>query len=227
MKHCNLSNIDIDSDRKYCPLCFNEVDKTENKERSKTPEYLPRAKNEKIEKHSYFLTRIFLFLSIAIIGICIFINVLVKGKPWCLIVGLSILYIWVLTMHTILSKRSAFEKILFQLCNIIAILVASNHLAGGGEWLINYVVPSIALATTSILVLVSLIGKRHRSQFLLSFFIIYILFLVLSIVLVAAKFDTFKILNEINIMYTSLAILGTVLFGFRIIKNEGGKKLHI
>ena len=226
MKHCKLCNVDIESDRKYCPLCFNDIEK-DMVEEKKAPEFLTRNKNENFEKHSYFLTRLFLFLTIAIIGICTFINILTKGAPWCLLVALCILYVWVLIDHTILSKRSPFEKILFQLCTIVAILAVSNFLAGGGEWLINVVVPSIDIATTTILVLISLIGKQHRSQFLLSFLIMYILFLILSIVLLAAKFDNFKILNQINMMYNILTILGTILFGFRIIKNESGKKLHI
>lgn len=226
MRRCDLCNVEVDTSRKYCPLCFNDLEKDDNPEKH-TSEFLPRTKNENFEKHSYFLTRLFLFLSLAIIGVCIFINVLTKGVPWCLLVSLCIVYIWILIEHTILSKRGVFEKILFHVCSIVSILIASNIIAGGGEWLINFVIPSIALATTTILVLISLIGKRHRSQFLLSFFIIYILFLILSIVLLAAHFDTFKILNLINIMYNTLAILGTLLLGFRIIKNESGKKLHI
>lgn len=225
MKRCNLCNVKIDSDRKYCPLCFNDTENLDTE--NKTPELPTRTKNENFEKHSYFLTRLFLFLSLAIIGICVFINVLTKGVFWSLLVGLSILYIWILIDHTILSKRGAFEKVLFQVCGIVSILAVSNVISGGGRWLINVVIPSIALATTTILVLVSLIGKSHRSQFLLSFLFIYIMFMIMSIVLVSAHFDTFGILNLINIMYTSLAVLGTIIFGYRIIKNEGGKKLHM
>ena len=225
MKHCNLCNINIDSDRKYCPLCFNDVEDLGGDK--SVPILLSRTKNDNFEKHSYFLTRLFLFLSLAIVGISVFINILTKGVFWSLLVALCIVYIWILIEHTILSKRGAFEKVLFQVAGIVSILVVCNIISGGGEWLVNVVIPSVALATTTILLLISLIGKNRRSQFLLSFLFIYIMFLIMSLVFVLAHFDTFKILNLINIMYTSLAILGTILFGFRIIKNEGGRRLHI
>ncbi len=232
MKHCPICKVDVETG-KYCPLCYNElesvtpVNSDKKAEVESVPYYKHREKNETYEKKSYFLARLFLFLSIMCVGTCVFINVLVKGSAWSVLVALSVLYVWVLVSHTILSKRSVFEKILFQVLNIIAILVSSNNLSGGGKWLIDYVLPSVAIVTTTVLIMISLIGKQHRSQFLLSFLAIYILSLVMSIVLVAGKYDDFKILNQINMLYTIMAILGTLLLGYRIIKNESRKKLHI
>lgn len=223
MKHCNICNVDVENG-KYCPLCYNQLDGEQN---NSVSYYKHREKNETYEKKTYFLLRLFLFLSFVAVGTCVFVNVLTRGSVWSLMVGLAVLYVWVLVRHTIMSKRSVFEKILFQVLNIVAILVTSQHLAGGGKWLLNFVLPSVAIVTTSILVLTSLIGKNHRSQFLLSFVAIYVLSLIMSIVLLACKFDTFKILNQINMFYNAVAIVGTLLLGYRIIKNESRKKLHI
>lgn len=224
MKHCKICNVDIE-DGKYCPLCYNQV---ENVDGSSSPSYYKhKEKNETYEKKSFFVLRLFLFLSLASVSICVFVNVLTKGSPWCVLVSLSVLYVWVLVRHTIMSKRSVFEKILFQVLNIVAILISSNYLAGGGKWLIDYVLPSVAIVTTSVLVLTSLISKRHRSQFLLAFLVMYLLSMIMSIILLACKYDNFKILNQINMFYSALAIFGTLLLGYRIIKNESSKKLHL
>lgn len=37
----------------------------------------------------------------------------------------------------------------------------------------------------------------------------------------------FTLLNNINIMYSGLAALGTLLFGFKIIKADLEKKFHL
>lgn len=225
MKHCHICKVDVE-DGKYCPLCYNQLENCADS-KAVVPFYKHKDKNETFEKKSYFLLRLFLFLSIASVGTCVFINILTKGSAWSVLVVLSVLYMWVLISHTIMSRRSVFEKILFQVLNIIAILVSSNHLAGGGKWLINFVLPSVAIITTSVLILISLISRRRRSQFLLSFLAIYVLSMVMSIVLLACKYDTFKILNQINMFYSILTIVGTLLLGYRIIKNESRKKLHL
>lgn len=225
MKHCHICKVDVE-DGKYCPLCYNQL---ENIAESKTivPYYKHKDKNETFEKKSYFFARVLLFLSLASVGTCVFVNVLTKGSAWSVLVALCVLYVWLLVGHTIISRRSVFEKILFQVLNIVGILISTNSLAGGGKWLINYVLPSVAIVTTSVLIMISLISRKHRGQFLLSFLAIYLLSMIMSIVFLACKYDTFKILNQINMFYSILTIVGTLLLGYRIIKNEGRKKLHL
>lgn len=225
MKYCHICNCHVE-EGKYCPLCYNQLENVADSKQV-VPYYKYKDKNETSEKKSFFLARFFLFLSLAGVGTCVFVNVLTKGSAWSVLVSLCVLYIWVLVGHTIMSKRSAFEKILFQVLNVVAILVSTNLLAGGGKWLINYVLPSVAIVTTSVLIMISLISRRHRSQLLLAFLAIYILSLVMSIVLLACKYDTFKILNQINMFYSILAIVGTLMLGYRIIKSEGSRKLHL
>lgn len=225
MKYCHICNCHVE-EGKYCPLCYNQLENIADSKQV-VPFYKHKDKNETSDKKTYFLARLFLFLSLAGVGTCVFVNVLTKGNAWSVLVSLCVLYIWVLVGHTILSRRSVFEKILFQVLNVVAILVTTNLLAGGGKWLINYVLPSVAIVTTSVLIMISLISCRHRSQLLLAFLAMYLLSMIMSIVLLACKYDTFKILNQINMFYSILAIVGTLMLGYRIIKSEGSRKLHL
>ena len=123
MKHCNNCNIDVNSDSSFCPLCYNNLETKDAME--STPLYELCEKKPRSDVKTYFITRLFTLFSLIIIGGCLFINFIVKGKPWSLIVVSSILYLWVLIRHTIMSLRNTFEKVFLQLCGIALILIST------------------------------------------------------------------------------------------------------
>ncbi len=223
MKHCKLCDVDVKTDKSYCPLCFNQLEG----EIAENTLYLTNTQKRTQNQKTYFTNKILLFLSLVVSIVCGFINFLTyNGVLWSLVVLAGVAYIWIFVAHTIMSNRGAFEKVFFQLAGLLAILISTHNIAGGGDWLINYVVPSLAIITTVTLVMISLINKRRKS-FISGFLVLYFLMMITSIVLIACDFDTFKILNEINLLVTALAILGTTIFGFKTIKNEISKKLHL
>lgn len=227
MKHCKHCNIDTHTTQNYCPLCFNDLDEVEGKTQQ-TQLYLTAVKKDKTIKTKYFLYRLFLFLTISAIVICGFINFVTyekSGSLWSMIVAVSLVYVWIFIAHLILSSRSIFEKILFQLIGIAAILITTNVVAGG-NWLLNYVVPAVALTASIVMVMITLISK-DRNNYVSTFFAIHILLLVLSLVLVLAKFDDFKLINQINAIFCGLAIFGTLVFGFKTLKSDISKKFHL
>ena len=226
MKHCNKCNIDTDSKQKYCPLCYNDLEETNQKTNSEF--YLTRTSSDKTLKTRYFIFKLFLFLTISIAGVCFFINFLTYDNSpvwWCLVVMASLVYVWILVGHNILSDRSMFEKIFFQFVGILAILLSSNLIAGG-DWLIKYVLPSIAITAATVMIMITLITKK-RANFISTFFVVYVLLFILSLVMVLAKFDTFKLLNQINLCLCALAIFGTLVFGFKTLRADASRKFHI
>lgn len=223
MKHCKYCNVDVDTNEKYCPLCYNNLE-GENK---KTKEfYLKRTENDKTQKTSYLISKIFLLITLASSAICLFINFVTdKTVLWSILVIICIIYIWILVAHTILSKRSIFEKILFQLAGIISIVVATNNIAKG-PWLLNYVIPSIVLAASTILTFILFVTKK-RAKLLSSFFLVYLLLFLTSLILVLVKADEFKLVNEINMITCGITIVGILLFGFKILKSDFSRKFHL
>lgn len=223
MKHCKYCNVDVNTNEKYCPLCYNILDGESD---GSVSFYQKRKENDRTHKRSYLVTKIFFMITLAIIATCVFINVLTwEGTVWSLLVGVCIAYVWIFVSHTILSKRSIFEKILLQLIGIIAIVVVCNFISNG-DWLLNYVLPSIELATAFCLILTTFI-LHNKSKVILPFFLVYILLLITSIVLLSIKVDTFMLLSEINIIMCGLAIVGTLIFGHRTLKTELAKKFHL
>lgn len=223
MKHCKYCNVDVSTSEKYCPLCYNIL---EGEEEKSVDFYQKRQTDDKTHKTHYLVSKIFFMITLAIVATCVFINILTwDGIIWSLLVGVSVAYVWIFVAHTILSKRSIFEKVLLQLVGIIAIVVVCNILSKG-NWLLNYVLPSIELATAVTLAFVTFI-LRNKYKVILPFFLVYILLLVTSIVLLAIKADTFMLLSEINIIMCGLAIVGTLIFGHKTLKTELAKKFHL
>ena len=225
MKYCERCSLSVDTLNNTCPLCYSEL--TGESDR-KHEVFMPRKEDEKVNKRTAMAAKIFAFLSICASIICVFVNFIIKDPVmWSLVVLLGILYLWIFVAHTILSRRSFFEKVFFQVCMILAILFACELISPGEKhWVINYVLPAISILTIFVLNLFSLIGgKKYR--FLLSCLIIYFLFLIIGIIMVCAKIAEFKILYYVSIIYSIISIAGTFLFGYNIIKSEFKKKMHV
>lgn len=226
MKTCTKCNASVKTSKKQCPLCFNELEKAANSA-VEHGIYPPAKPSLSTSSKNFFLSRLFLFITISVFSVCFFINFMVNFNVfWSLLVLVSMLYIWILVRHTIISKRSVFEKILFQFVGILSVIMATNYVAGGEDWFWNFVVPSASLATTTVLVFVLFVNSK-RGDFVLSFFLMSLLLIILSVVLLTTGADTFRLLNLINLLYTSLFALGILIFGFRNLKRGFHKNLHI
>lgn len=226
MKHCKACNINTNTERDLCPLCYEEL--TENDGTGPSEEFfVKRTINEKEERNENILKKLFLFLSICAVAVCTFINVLTQDSSlWAGLVALCILYIWVLILHTILSDRSLFEKILIQIGLLIAILFYCEWIAAQGKWMMQYVVPSIFITTTFILNMLSwILGKNNKS--LLSCMLAYLSFGIFSGVVLIVGQVLYILLYQIELLYSGLSLLGTLVFGWKTVKEEFKKKMHI
>lgn len=224
MKKCEKCNISINTSKKQCPVCFNELDGEFD---SQSPQTFNMAKySDNTAKKNILLMKLFVFLTIVISIPCLFINFLTdKDVLWSVIVIVGLFYVWILVRHTILSKRGTFEKLFFQFVGIFAIVLATN-LISGGLWFWNYFVPSASIVTTTVLLFILLINNR-RSDLIVSFFFMSLLLLVLSTVVIFLPVDNFKLLNFINIIYIGLFLLGILLFGWRSLKRGLQKNWHV
>lgn len=224
MKHCNNCNIDVNSDSSFCPLCYNNLETKDAME--STPLYELCEKKPRSDVKTYFITRLFTLFSLIIIGGCLFINFIVKGKPWSLIVVSSILYLWVLIRHTIMSLRNTFEKVFLQLCGIALILISTSFMSTDKGWFLNYVLPSVLIGA-SVTLLMVLFCSPKRKLWVFSFFIMFIIMIIIGVVFWCTKFAGFKLLYSILVVLNALIVIGIMLMDFKTIKAEFTKKFHL
>jgi len=222
MKHCNNCGVDVNTRENHCPLCFNKIEG----ENSSTPMYSTYSSKPKTIMKEHKTRKIFEIISLFIIAVCTFINAQIGGAAWALIVGVSILYMWILVRHTILSHRNSFEKVLLQIIGMVGLLLTTNLVTGGGAWFLEVVLPAILIALIIILNMVLFISKR-RKQFELGFFIIETLILIASIIFVSTSFVEFKLLYWMLLLLNSISIVGIYLFDGKNLRTELSKKFHL
>ena len=218
MKKCNICGVDVATNHGYCPLCYNDIDRDAN-----PPYPLVNIKTHNVprRKIGVFLMRLFLAISLAAFGVCLFVNLETHSNTlWSMIVLTSIVYVWILVAHTILSRRSMFEKVLFQILGIVAIVGTTYALYPGigDNWLISFVLPGISMLVVAVLLMYSIISK-HRKSLLLSFVVVYIGLLILAIIF-RYTIDTYKTINNICILVCSIVSVGTILVGYKSIHKE-------
>lgn len=225
MKKCTKCNIEINTHKLHCPLCYSELE-GENDAHFNAPFATPTS-HDKTYHSNNFLLKLFAFITLAIVVLTVSINLLVNPRVlWCLIVAAGLLYVWVLITHTILSRRSNLEKIFFQFLSILLVVFTTNEISGGNNWFWNYFTPSAALTTVTVLLFILLVNKK-RSDFAFSFFIMSLLLIALSTTLILTHTDTFKLLNIINIIYSSLFATGIIIFGHKHLLRSLQKNFHI
>jgi len=224
MKTCKYCHTTIDTDKNYCPICFNRLD---NLDENSTGLYSLRKTNETTVKNSRFLLKLFFFLTVCSITACVLVNILLTHEPywfWLVIFGEA--YIWILVKHTILSKSSVFSKVVLQVLAAIAIMIFAERLSFG-KWLVPYVYPSVSLSVTIVLSLLLALSDK-RGEYVFGFSILVVILGLVSLILVLFDLsDGFDILNIINVSCCALSFFGYLLFGFNAMKNDLSKRWHL
>ena len=223
MKKCKYCNVTVDTDKNFCPLCFNKLDDLNDNSNSL---YSMRTQDEVAKKSSKLLLKIFVFLSIISIVASVVVNFYTTPHIWwSSLVIIGELYIWVLIKHTILSKRSIFAKFLLQILCIILILYLAEKLSFS-HWLLPYAFPSASLLTLAIMAFISIFNKE-RGEHLFGFLVIVFCLGITSLVVLLLNIYEFSILNTVNLTVCVLFLFAIILFGFNAIKTELLKKWHI
>ena len=222
MKKCRHCNCKVDTDKNFCPICFNRLDTVDDVSKSL---YTPRKDDQTTLKRSLFLYKLFLFLTVVSVTACVLINFFSGGIHWFWLVVTGEAYIWVLIAHTILSNRSPFKKVVLQVITITLILVAANILTLG-DWLVPYVLPSVSLGVLLSMALMLLISPT-RGELVIGFSFIAVVLGVMSLVFLLAFKDTYDLLNIINLSCAAVSVFGYNLFGFNSVRKEFVKKWHL
>ena len=225
MKYCKNCKVKVDANRNYCPLCFREISDCDGVSVQEPP-FAERTKNEHEGKKNTFILKLFFFLSVCAVSTCVLINLLVKPDfLWSLVVTSSIVYVWIIVGHTILSRRGVFEKIFMQLLGLMFILWTCEMISPNSEhWLANYIFPSLSICTIATMLMITFI--RKDKTWVLAFFLIVIVLTIAS-ALFFVYLDDFKILGIINLAFCVLTIFGYLVFGYPVIRREFMKKFHL
>ena len=221
MKYCKKCNVNVNSTLDYCPLCFNKIEGE-----SVEPSQFSVSKNKPKEITKSHITRkIFFLISLALVSVCAMINYLSNTPFWSGIVAFGVLYLWILVRHTIMSDRNVFEKVLLQVVGIVAVLLMTNHVAGGG-WFLDFVLPALLSFVVITLNMILFISPK-RKNYEISFLVIEVIILIVSLIYFLTDICEFKTLHLISTVISSFSIIGIIVMDGKNLWSEFSKKMHL
>ncbi|MDD3107529.1 MAG: DUF6320 domain-containing protein [Bacilli bacterium] len=225
MKQCPKCNVNIHTNRKTCPLCYEklvDLDK-EKLEYTIYPEY------RQPKKKTNFFVRSTVFLAITAIIITTLVNAVTYTKEsswWSFYVLVSMLYFLVLIKSSIVSRANPARKIVIQMVTISILVLAVDFIARSTGWSYTYVVPFLSVASSATIAIILLTKSIRYSD--------YIIYLLSSLFIGLIPFVLW-IFKLVKILWPSLAaacfslviLLAMLFFADREIRDEFKKRFHI
>lgn len=220
MSKCRQCKIEVLDETQRCPLCGTVLEPTIELE-NMYPDI--RVKSRKL----VFISRLYLFLAIAVEILLVNICALSEVQSLVYIVGgLILLFGYIVLRYAILGTSGYIAKTVVLTIIAVIMLVAVDFSVGYHGWSVNYVLPSgILLIDVGIVVLMFINRKNWQSYLMLQIFMI--ICSVVAIILSLMQIITDSMLSVIALNVSVILFLGTVIIGGRRARVELKRRFHI
>ena len=223
-RHCNRCNVDVVDEAIECPLChgvldLDDEDKVENISDmvSRSATYPDVTVSLKIMK---LVIRIVIFASV-IAGITVLlVNYLTfNGVYWSLIVIAGLVYGNLTLLYSFRDRKSIQRIIQVQMLAAIVLLQILDYLLGSKGWSFSYALPILFVGVDVGMVVLMIVGIDGWQTYIMTEIVTFILSIVIFVMRLCGlvKGSFFMI---IAIAVTGIILLGTVLFGQKMVENE-------
>jgi len=226
MKHCDKCNVEVRSNRKYCPLCHQSLSgETPELPKEIYPEFVTLRREVQP-----FMKKLLTVASILAIVVLLTVDLIeADGKLFSLIPIGAILYFWLVVRYGILTKQNAAFRIAFLTTILILILnLFDQNITDPTHrgWALNYVTPLLLLADNIAILGIILIKRINYRDYL--FYLLTILFFSL-IPLILAFFGIITIVwPSVATFSAAILILLVIVFFFpKHVKDEIRKRFHL
>ncbi len=225
MKKCPQCQVEVNTERKTCPLCFALLQPGEGETPQLTP--YPKYRSRAVRYNVFF--RILTFLSIITAFVSIVVNVLTyrdHGKLWSLVVLAGLFYLWVLFRSTIRGYGNVPRRLVIQMLTLSALLYVIDRFSGNSGWALSYVIPFLSMA--SILAIIILLVSNtvkfgdYLSALLAASVFGFIPFILWLFDIVTTLWPS---LSAASLSFST--IIGMFIFAGDHIKEELKKRFHI
>jgi hypothetical protein len=226
MKHCDKCNVEIRSNRKYCPLCHQSLSgETADLPKEVYPEFMMLRREVQP-----FMKKLLTVASIVSIVVLLTIDLMeADGKMFSLIPIGAILYFWLVVRYGVLTKQNVAFRIAFLTTILIGVLNLfdqnfSEPVYRG--WALNYVTPLLLLAD-NIAILGIILVKRINYRDYLFYLLTILVFSLIPLILAFFRVITI-VWPSIATFSAAILILLVIVFFFpKHIKDEIRKRFHL
>lgn len=249
MKYCKNCALNVNTQQPLCPLCASDLSDAENGACAACPaedggaacpdgacpdgvcpddvfpdDGLYPASSGAIK---YDLTfRIFLFLSVLAVGGCVLINILAyNGILWSLIVAGGVGFAWAAVGYPFIARKNVGHHIMVDAVCLCLFFVMAQFVTKTTGWSLDYVIPFLFIAATTVITLVILIRRMRWREYALYQFITIILGLLPLISVVAGLVES-AWPSIASAFYSFFTLLGMFIFADKKYKNELIKRFH-
>ena len=168
MRRCPECGINIGQPDTHCPLCGAELVPLTEKtgEERIYPKFTPPGKRP---SRFPFPAKIFAFISLIGIFVCVLINLLISARfTWSLYVIGGIAVGWITVGLPLLRRVNPNTVLLLDLCAVSLYLMLIDHLTGWHRWSIDYVVPILYIGVMIATVILALIFRMYWREYILT-----------------------------------------------------------
>lgn len=220
MSKCRQCNIEVLDETERCPLCNSVLEYTVDVE-----DMYPNVRM--MSRKLMLISRIYLFCAIITEVILVYINIESDSQTWwSLIVGFSLLYIYMLIRFAILGKSGYKSKI--SILTVIAILmsVAADFVVGYQGWAVNYVLPSGILFIDAGILVMMVVNRRNWQSYMM-WQLLMILCSIIPLVFSLVGIATSPLYGLLAFAASVFLFLGTLIIGDRKARTELKRRFHI
>ena len=220
MGKCRNCHIEVLDETEFCPLCMSILE-ADGEMENMYPDVRVRMRRLKI------FSRIYLFLAICTEAALVTINVFDSHEIWwSAIVGLALLYVYLLLHHTILGKSGYRSKIFVLAMFSVLVAIAIDFISGYRGWSVDYVMPTGILVVDGIVLGCMYFNRRSWQSYMMwQLLMIFCSFVPVGLYLAGLEHN---FLMAFLPLAASLAIfLGTLIIGDRRARKELQRRFHI
>ncbi len=224
MKYCECCKMKVNTEKSYCPLCGDQLLALDD---SEVIEF-PVAQGHLGNTRRAFLSRLFFFLSLFVVAICVIVNIAtyeIAPIKWSVVAGLGVFYCWHVIKRCIFRRGNATKILLYQLIIISAMLIAIDVFLGTLDgWSICYAIPFLSISISITTMIIALANSLYFRNYL-HYSMGIILFGVLQAVGLFFVKTWWAIASSIAVSLCVFIVL--LLVSKKSVTGEIKKRLHI
>ncbi|MCI7108411.1 MAG: DUF6320 domain-containing protein [Lachnospiraceae bacterium] len=221
MNRCQKCNVIILDDTDRCPLCQHVLQSDGGMAENAYPNAIA------VTKRFRFWENLFLFLSILVESLLVWINYSVNPEvAWSLVVGLILIYANAVFRMAVVGKSGYMFKTLTLVILAIVMLLGIDYLTGYRRWSLDYVLPCGVLALDLVLIILMLVNRRNWQSYMMPQLFTILLSLIPVILRVMGVIQ-FPYLVWIALAASVFLFLGTLILGDQRARTELKRRFHI
>lgn len=227
MKYCSHCKIEVDTERKTCPLCFHLLDEKE------PSTYQPYKPYERPSRSQEIFMRIVLYIVIVSIIASTIVNIATLGKNhgvrwWSLMVDVSAIYTYFFITTMCKGRRNMAVRFLLQIF-LLSILVIVINLVTNPEilWSLTYVIPFCITSALITTVMMTFIRNSLYKEYLPSMVLMSLLSAIPIILYFTTTWMSALWPSIVSVSIGFLVLLGIFIFPRRVTQEEIKKRFHL